>query len=71
MNKQTDRLHIFPATVTGFPVDPPHDILALMPDSEPIKSTFRSVETKPMFDANLWGTYTRTGITSIPSGSLS
>jgi hypothetical protein len=49
---------------------PPHEILALMPDSEPLESTFRSVETKHMLDGDLWGTHARTGISIIPSGNL-
>jgi hypothetical protein len=57
--------------LTGFPMNPPHDILAFLPDSEPIESTFRSVETKSMLDGDLCGTYGRTGITIIPSGNLS
>jgi hypothetical protein len=52
-------------------MDPPHNILALLPDSQPIESTFRSVETKPMLDGDFWWTHARTGITIIPSGNLS
>jgi hypothetical protein len=51
-------------------MDPPYDILALLPDSQPIESTFRSVETKSMIGGDLWGTYARTGITIILSGNL-
>jgi hypothetical protein len=39
-------------------MDPPHDIPALLPDSEPIESTFGSVEMKLMFDGDPWGTRT-------------
>jgi hypothetical protein len=55
-----------PKKLTGFPMDPSHDIPAVLPDSEPIESTFRSVETKPILDGDLWGTHVRTGITIIP-----
>jgi hypothetical protein len=54
----------------GFPMNS-HDILAILPDSEPIESTFRSVQTKPMLDGDFSATHARTGITIIPSGNLS
>jgi hypothetical protein len=69
-----DRATIQPFThikkLPGFPLDPHHDVLTLLPDSEPIESTFRSAETKVMLDGGLWGTHTRTGITIISSGNL-
>jgi hypothetical protein len=52
-------------------MDSPHDILALLPDSESIESTFRSVETKPMLDDDLSETHAQTEITIILSGNLS
>jgi hypothetical protein len=52
-------------------MDHPHDVLALLPDSEPIESTFRSVETKAKLNGDLWGTHARTRIIIFPSGNLS
>jgi hypothetical protein len=52
-------------------MDPPHDILALLPDSEPIKSIFRSVEMKYMLDSDLWGTHAQIRMTIVLSGNLS
>jgi hypothetical protein len=52
-------------------MDHPHDILAPLPDSEPIESNFRNVETKSMLDGGTWGTHVRTGTTIIPGGNLS
>jgi hypothetical protein len=60
-----------PKKLTGFPMNPPYNILALLLDSEPITSTFRSVETKPILDGDVWGPHARTGITIVPTDNLS
>jgi hypothetical protein len=69
IERQCDRSR-GPKKLTGFPVDPPHDVITLLPDSELIGPAFRSVETKTMLDGDLWGTHAQTRITIIPSGNL-
>jgi hypothetical protein len=51
-------------------IDPFAHIFALLPGSEPIKSAFRELQTKPMLDPDLGGVRAPVGIPVMPSGEL-